>query len=322
MLPDRVLPSFTTLALGSPARFDYSLYWAEPDVEQMRFAEDPKSGELRRYWESGIFSLSAKDTATQFGPGGLLGIAGPQPAEALPFSGTTAPSLALFLAGWADGTQIAGDLSPQSADDVGTNATAEVAVQARGNTADMLLTVDTVLPDAMADLVRLQNADLAIVPTYVVGAAPASPLAPPRADDRPDLGLTVQVIGLDEFPGGASLTPAATDLVFEEFARFDGGRGVAPGHDNLEGMQSSAIYVANAAPAQAQQFVVSTDVAAALGQWLDGFSQEGEMGAVTVSVFALTGLVAFVCWRRAASNVQRNRPGGSSAHPEPVIPGQ
>src|SRR5207244_1886937 len=83
--------------------------------------------------------------------------------------------------------QIAGGLSTPSADDAGGKALAEVAVHAPGNPADVLLTVDTVLPDAKADLVRLQNADLAIVPTYVVGAAPATPLAPPRVDDRPDL---------------------------------------------------------------------------------------------------------------------------------------
>jgi hypothetical protein len=415
LLPDRVLPSIDLAGAVPP---DHSADLAEPEIEQMRFMEIPESGALLKYWESGAFSLSAKEMfdilggpsyaehlgtpvvtrgtvaidgkafatlylgfgssvtarfvfagdgagsagdpgsapyarssllgglvdlnaaggerrflmdyrgaekagsgapllfgllsaaytadskAAQPGPsGGLVG-GGPEPTEASPLSETTAPSPALFGAGWATGTQIAGGLSTPSADDAvdtvsGVDAMAEVAVHAPGNPADVLLTVDTVLPDARADLVRLQNADLAIVPTYVVGTAPATPLAPPRVDDRQDLSLAAQVVGLDEPPGDGSLTPASTDRFFEQLAWADSRRGVAASSLDLGGMQPGAIDVADAAQAaaQAQQSAVPTDAASAFRDWLDGLLQQGENGAVMVPVLALEGMMAFVCWR-------------------------
>jgi hypothetical protein len=171
-----------------------------------------------------------------------------------------------------------------------------------------LLTVDTVLPDAMADLVRLQNADLAIVPTYVVGTAPATPPAP-RVDDRPDMGLTAQVVGLDEFPGDGSLTPASADRLFEQLAWADSGRGEAACSLDLGGMQPGASDVGDAAQAAAlaQRSAVPTDAAPALLEWLDGLLQQGEKGAVMVPVLALEGLMAFVYWRGLRPDPPRPR---------------
>jgi hypothetical protein len=402
LLPDRVLPSIDFV---NPVQPDFSLEWAEPEIEQMRFKEIPTSGDVLRYWESGAFTLSAKDVldiiggpsraeqlgtpvvtrgeveiggealttlnvgfgssvtasfafagegpgsagdpgsapdarpflvgglldlhtdggerrfaaekaglggpapfgllgaeytgenkAAQSGPGGWPVVGASEPIGALPLSGTTGPSPPLFMPGWADGTQIAGGLST---DDASVNGMAEVAVHAPGNPADVLLTVDTVLPEAMADLVRLQNADLALVPTYVVGTAPASALALRRVDDRPDLGLTVQVVGLGELPGEGGVTPAATDRLFEQLARADRGRGGAACSLDLGGMQSGAVDVGDAAQAAApaEQSPVPTDAAPALGEWLDGLLQQGEKAAVMVPVLALEGLMAFVYWR-------------------------
>jgi hypothetical protein len=208
------------------------------------------------------------------------------------------------------GAQIAGGLSTPSADDAGENALAEVAVHAPGNPADVLLTVDTVLPDARADLVRLQNADLAIVPTYLVGTAPATPLAPPPVDDQPDLALAAQVVGLDEFPGAGSLTPAATDSLFEHLAWADSGRGVPACSLDLRGMPSGTIDVGDAAQAAAPapQSAVPTDAAPAFREWLDGLLQQGEKGAVMVPVLALEGLMAFVYWRGLRPDRQGDRP--------------
>jgi hypothetical protein len=421
LLPDRILPS---VDLGSPVISAYSLDLAKPQIEQMRFMEVPKSGALLTYWESGAFSLSAKEMldilggpfqaeqlgtpvvtrgtveihgeafatlelgfgssvtasfvfagdgagsagnpgsatdarpfllggllelnadggerrflmdyrgseraelgaplrfgllsaeyardnkATQPGPGVRPAVEEPEPTEASPLSGTTGPSLAVFIAGWTGGTQIAGGLSTPSADDAGGNGMAEVAVRAPGNPADVLLTVDTVLPDAKADLVRLQNADLAIVPTYVVGAAPATPVAPPRVDDRPDLGLAVQVVGLDEIPGDGSLTAASMDRLFEQLAWADSGRGVPACSPDLGGMQSGAIDVGGAAQAAAEeeQSAVPTDAAPAFRVWLEGLLQKGEKSAVMVPVVALEGLMAFVYWRGLRPKRRGDRP--------------
>jgi hypothetical protein len=214
------------------------------------------------------------------------------------------------MAGWAGGTQISGSLSTPSAHDAGVNGMAEVAVHAPGNPADVLLTVDTVLPDAKADLVRLQNADLAIVPTYVVGSAPATPVAPPRVDERPDLGLAAHVVGLDEFPGDGSLTPAAADRLFGQLVWADSGRGVAACSLDLGGMQPGASDVGDAAEAaaQAQESAVPTDAASAFREWLDGLLQQGEKGALMVPVLALEGLLAFVYWRGLRPDRQGDRP--------------
>jgi hypothetical protein len=433
-LPDRVLPS---IDLVSPVHLDYSVELAEPEVAQMRFMEIPNSGPLLQYWESGAFSLSAKDmldiiggpsyveeaeqfdtpvvtrgtveingqafatldvgigssvtacfvfagegagsagnpgsapyttrsllgglldlhadggerrflmdyrgsekaervaaslfgllsaactgdnTAAQPGPGGQPAVGGSEPTGALPLSGTTGPSLTLFMPGWAAGAQIAEGLSTPAADDAGENAMAEVAVHAPGNPADVLLTVDTVLPDPRADLVRLQNADLAMVPTYVVGNAPATPLASPRGDDRPDLDLAAQVVRLDESPGDGSLTPASTDRFFEQLAWGDSVRGVAAGGLDLGEMQPGALDVGDAAQAaaEAQQSAAPTDATSALREWLDDLLQESEKDAVMVPVLALEGLMAFVYWRSLLPDRQgdraddRYRPGDQS----------
>src|ERR1700722_12161060 len=58
LLPDRVLPS---IDLVNPVRLDNSVDLAEPEIEQMRFMEIPKSGDVLKYWDSGAFSLSAKE---------------------------------------------------------------------------------------------------------------------------------------------------------------------------------------------------------------------------------------------------------------------
>jgi hypothetical protein len=263
---------------------------------EYRGPERAESGELLRV---AIAEYSADNKATQPGPAGQPAAGGPEPAQAMSLSGTTEPSLTVFMAGWAVGTQTAGGLSTPSADDAGTSATAEVAVQPPSQPADVLLTVDTVLPDAKDDLVRLQNADLAMVPTYVVGAAPATPLAPPCVDDLPDLGLAAQVVGLDEFPGDGKVTPTTTDRVFEQLARADSGPSVVPRTPDWGGAQPGAADggdVAEAA-AQAQQSVVPTDAPRAFPEGLDGLLQQGKTGAVMVFVLALEGLLASVYWR-------------------------
>jgi hypothetical protein len=420
LLPDRVLPSIDPL---SPGHADYSVEFTDPEIERMRFMEVPESAPLLQYWESGAFSLSAKEIldiigvpsraeqldptavtrgtveiggevlptlnlsfgssvtaclvfagegvgssgnpnpgfakpaspdllggileldadggvrrflmdyrdperagpgalfqlliaertadnkATQPTPGGQPAVGAPEPAEASPLSGTTGPTLALFVAGWAVGTQTAGGLSTPSVDDAGVNATAEVAVHPPGNPADVLLTVDTVLPDAKDDLVRLQTADLAAVPTYVVGTAPATPVAPPRADGPADLGLAVRVVGLDEVPGDGNLTPTSTDRLFEQLARAEGGRGVSPWSLDLGGMQPGASDVGDtvqAAP-QARESAVPTGAPPAFRKWLDGFLQQGEKGAVMVTVLALEGLMA-IAYRRGMRPFRQGDP--------------
>jgi hypothetical protein len=40
---------------------DDSVGLADPEIQQMRFMEIPKSGPVLEYWESGAFSLSAKE---------------------------------------------------------------------------------------------------------------------------------------------------------------------------------------------------------------------------------------------------------------------
>jgi hypothetical protein len=424
LLPDRILPSIDVV---SPVHADYAPDLAEPDSEQMRFMEVPSSGSLLQYWESGAFSLSAKQMfdllggpareeqlgtpvvtrgTVEFGgeafatlnvefsssvsacfafageragsagspgsapyaksflvgglleldanggerrflmdyrgserfwpgapalfgllraeaedtggnkapppaPGGRPAVGGPEPTEALLLSGTTGPPPPFFMAGRLGGSQIAEGLSTPSADDPDVSATAEVAVHAPGNPADVLLTVDTVLPDARADLVRLQNADLAMVPTYVVDTAPATPFAPPRMDERPDLGLAAQVVGL-ELPGDGSLTHASTDRWFDQVAWADSIRGVAAGRLELGELQPAAIDVADAvqASAQEQQSAVRTDAAIApvFREWLASLLHQGEKGAVMVPLLALEGLLAFVYWRGLRTDRHGERP--------------
>jgi hypothetical protein len=285
------------------------------DGGERRFLMDYRGSEGVGPRAPGLFALlsaeyAGDNRATQLGPGGRPAVEGLEPTESLPLSGMTGPSLAVFIAGSVGGAQTAGGLSTTSEDDASVNAMAEVAVHAPGNPADVLLTVDTVLPDAKADLVRLQNADFAIVPTYVVGTAPATPVAPPRMDDRPDLGLAVQVVGLNEFPGDGSLTAASTDRFFEQLAWADCGRSVAACSLDLGAMQSGAIDVGDEAQAAAEeeQSAVPTDAAPAFREWLEGLLQKGENSAVMVPVVALEGLMAFVYWRGLRPKRQGDRP--------------
>jgi hypothetical protein len=233
-----------------------------------------------------------------------------EPTETAPLAETTGPSLAPFLAGSPGGKQIADGLAAQAADDVGVNGMAEVAANAPGNPADVLLTVDTVLPDARADLVSLQNADLTIVPTYVVIDAPAAPVAPPGEGERSDLGLTAQVVGLDELPGGVSRAPSSADRLFEQLAWADGGRGVEAWRLAAAGVESGGIEVGDAphAAARAGPTASPTDAGLALREWLDGLLQEGGKGAAVVSALALEGLMAYVCWRGWRPGPQDTRP--------------
>jgi hypothetical protein len=238
-----------------------------------------------------------------------------QPTESAPLAETGGPSLAPFIAGWPGGTQIAGGLAAQGSDDAPVNGMAEVAANAPGNPADVLLAVDTVLPEAGADLVRLHNADLAVVPTFVVGEAPAARVAPSRADDRPDLGLTAQVVGLDELPGGVGRAQSPTDPLFEQMAlvdqmaMVDGGRGVEALRLAAAGVQSGGTEAGDAPPAaaRADPAAAATDAGRALREWLLSLLQQGGAGAALVSVLAFEGLLAYLCSRgwRPGSQVAR-----------------
>jgi hypothetical protein len=396
LLPDRILPSVDLVGSATP---NYSL--AELDIEQMRFMEIPKSGNLLSYWKSGAspsakemieitngqshadqldshavtrgeveidgealaklnveFGYSVKTSfifeeekagsggspesavnARPFLLGGLLELnadgserrflmdyresenaepgapslfwhlgaehvgdtkatlPGPsgRPAEsieAIPLSGTPGPSLASFMAGWASGTQIARGLSTPSADDADVSTVAEIAIYAPSNPEAELFTVDTVLPDAQADLVRLQNAELAIVPTYVVGAAPATASTQPRVEDRPDFGLIVQVVGLDVFPEDVSFTPSSANRLLEQLPWVDSGCGLAASNLELEGIQPDAVDVGDGAQAadRAQGSAIPTDAAFAFGEQLDGLLKQSDKGAVMVIVLALMAL--------------------------------
>ncbi len=72
-----------------------------------------------------------------------------------------------------------------------------------------LVTPDWDLPDARQELVPLHDANLAVVPTYVVGDGQA-PAADAPADARPDLNLTVEVVGLEE-PSTSSRQPTTEE---------------------------------------------------------------------------------------------------------------
>jgi hypothetical protein len=244
-------------------------------------------------------------------------IGGVEPTNTAPSVATTGPSVATFLAGWSGGKQIADGLAEQAANDTRKNGTAEVAVNDPGNPADLLLTVDTVLPNAKADLVRLQQADLAIVPTYLVGDAPVAPVAPPRGDERPDLGLPAHVVGLDESPGAVSGAPVSTDPLFELLASADGGRGVearrllADAEARPDGSEVSD------APAAAP-----TAAGLALRRWLDGLLNQGGNGAKVIAAMAMEGLlVAYLYRQRLTSRVSnscvRNH-GGQVGREDPI----
>jgi hypothetical protein len=229
--------------------------------------------------------------STHAAPGDRPALGGQVPTEAVPLAEPTGPSPPPFIPGWPGGMPVAGGLVEPPADDAWENGAREVAADAPGNPADVLLTVDTVLPDTKADLVRLQNADLTIVPTYVVEDAPAAPAAPPRADDHSDLGLTARVVGLDESPGGVASVPSAADRLFEQLAWVGGGHGVEAWRPAAARVQSDGIEVGDAPHA------APADAGLALREWLDGFLQQNGEGAAVVSALALEGLLAYVCWR-------------------------
>jgi hypothetical protein len=226
------------------------------------------------------------------------------PSSSAPSAATTGSSLATFLAGWSSGNQIASDLlAARVADDSRGNRTAEVAVNNPGNPAAVLLTVDTVLPHAKADLVRLQKADLAIVPTYLVGAASVAPVAPPRPDEQPDLGLTTHVVGLDEVPPGVSRAAVSTDRLFELLASADGAHGMEARSLLVEaGVRPEGSEVCEAPAAGAM------DAGLALREWLEGVLNQSGNRAEVVATLALEGLlVAYVYRRRLVSRKPRSR---------------
>jgi hypothetical protein len=240
-----------------------------------------------------------------------------EPTNTAPPPPTTGSSLATFVAGWSGGKQIAGSLAAQPADDAPANGTAEVAVNHPGKPAEVLLTVDMVLPDANADLVRLQNADLAIVPTYLVGNGPIAPVAPPRTDERPHISLTTHVLGLDELPGGVSRALVSTDQLLERRASADGGRGVEGQSLSAEaGVQPDGIEVCDA-PAAAP-----TDAGLALREGLDSLLNQGGRGTRVIAAMAVEGLlVAYVYRQRLASRTSNSRvhdQGGQVAREDPT----
>lgn len=220
-----------------------------------------------------------------------------QPAAA---SEGTSPSLAAFLTDGPGGAQIAGGLAAQTADEAGGNATGEVAADAPGDPADVLIAVEPGVPDANADLFNLQKADLAVVPTYVVRDAPAAPAAPAaatQADGRPDLSLSAYVVGLDEAPAGSLSSPcvAAADLVFEQLASKDGGREMGAWRVAAAGLSSDQPESAAETPDAA-----SADVGLRLREWLDALVPRGGKGASVVAAVGLEGLLAYLClqgWR-------------------------
>ena len=238
------------------------------------------------------------------------------PTESPPaasFEGTS-PSLAAFLTDRPSGEQIAGGLAAPTADEAGGNATGEVAANAPGDPADVLIAVEPGVPDANADLFNLQKADLAVVPTYVVRDAPAAPAAETRADGRPDLSLSAYVVGLDEAPASSRRSPsvAAADRVFEELAPMGDGREMGAWRLTAVGSSSDPRWRA-AAPPRA----VSADVGIRLREWLDALVPQGGKGAAVVAAVGLEGLLAYLCW-------QGWRPGRRVPSPKrrPAAPGQ
>jgi hypothetical protein len=236
---------------------------------------------------------AGEGSPTQLAHGPRPTIAGIEPTNTSPSAAATGSPLATFLAGWSGGKQVGGELAAQAADDVWVNRAAEIAVNDPGNPADVLFTLDTVLPDAKPDLVRLQNADLAIVPTYLVGDGPVSPVAPPRVDEQSDPGLTTHVVGLEEWPGGVSHPPFSTDRPFELAASADGGRAVEACRLGAR-IQQGEIEVGDALHA------APTDVGCALREWLDGLLNQSGNAAEVVAALALEELLVAVYRRRLA----------------------
>ncbi len=232
------------------------------------------------------------------------------PTETPPAAGSegTSSSLAAFLTDRPSGEQIAGGLAAQTADEVGGDATGEVAANAPGDPAVVLIAVEPGVPDANADLFNLQSADLAVVPTYVVRDAPAAPAAETQTDLRPDLSLTAYVVGLDEAPPSSRRSPsvAAADRVFEQLASKDGGC-------EMGAWRLAAASLSSDRPESA----ASADVGLRLREWLDALVPQGGKGTAVVSAVGLEGLLAYLCWRGW-------RPGRRVPSPKrrPAAPGQ
>jgi hypothetical protein len=224
--------------------------------------------------------------------GDLPILVGHEPKEGAPQAETSNPPLATFVTGLPGGNQIAGGLVAEVLDDTPGNGFVAVVANATREPADILLAVDTVLPDSGVDLVRLHNADLAMVPTYVVGEMPAASVAPSREGDRPDLGLAAEVVGLEELPGDASRTPETTDQVFEQMIRVD------PGRDAELQTQSAPGTIPAAAVA---------DAGLALREWFVSLLPQGEEGAAAVRVLAIEGLLVYLCWRGWRSDPSRSK---------------
>jgi hypothetical protein len=238
--------------------------------------------------------------AGQLALGDRLAVGGNEPTKTESLAETNGPSLATFIAGCPDGKQIAGGFVAQGADDGWVNGTAEVAANAPGNPALVLFTVDTVLPDAKTDLVRMQDADLTIVPTYLVGDAPAAPVAPPRADDRPDLDLPAHVVGLDESAGSVSRAPLSADRLLEQLASMDGACDVETWWLAGPGVQAGGPEGGDAphATADGQPRAALSDGGLALRERADGLLQQSGYCAAVAAALGLEGLLAYVYWRR------------------------
>ncbi|QJW98274.1 hypothetical protein [Frigoriglobus tundricola] len=181
-------------------------------------------------------------------------------------------TLAAFLAGWSNGRQIADSLAAPTADGTWVN-TVEIAVNP-GNPADVLLAVDTVLPDARADLIRLKDADLAVVPTYLIGDAAGAPAAPARADDQSDLGLMARVVGLDELSGGIPPAPLSVEQLLDLLGSVGGTPGAPVGETEVR------------------------DAGFALREWFEGVLNQGGSGAVVAALVLEGALVTYV-YRRS-----------------------
>jgi hypothetical protein len=215
-----------------------------------------------------------------------------EPTTTASAAGTTDASPAQFVASWSGGQQIADGLAGPAEERRGN---VEVVVNSPGNPAQVLLTMDTALPDARAELVRLQDSDLAIVPTYLVGDAPVAAVALPAAEERPNLALTTIVVGLDELPNGGSRAPVSVDRLFELLASAEGGG---------DGEAWMMLRGAGVRPARIEDRELPTpptDAGFALREWLDGLVNRGGGDTKVVVALALEGLVAYVYWQRLAS---------------------
>jgi len=213
---------------------------------------------------------------------GLGGFAPSNMSAAAPNS-----ALAAFIAGGSNGRQIADGLAAPTADGTWVN-TAEVAVNG-GNPADVLLAVDTVLPDAKADLIRLKDADLAVVPTYLIGGA-GTASARAGGEDPSDAGLVPRVVGLDEVPGGVPPAPVSVEQLLDLLGSVEGTRDARPGEMEVR------------------------DAGFALRAWFEGVLNQSGAGAVVVALVLEGALVTYV--------YRRSRRVGHAIRASQIVPGR